>query len=174
MKTKVTPKGNIQKVKAFMPGRLTSASIPGKKNPLSFKEEARSGNDNLAILKEATATVQQIKLAARHELELARKMRENARRYQQETATRARSDAQQLILRTRLSTQRETEELVRQASEEIQKVLADIRMIRIMAQEELAAQRKFTNAAKLRTMSLAIKDEDEKPENRKKKQPTST
>ncbi len=79
-------------------------------------------------------------------------MRDDARRYQIETATRARSDAQQLILRTRLATQRETVELLRQASEEIKKVLADIRMIRIMAQEELAAQRKFTDAAKLRSM----------------------
>ncbi len=174
MKTEVTSKGNSQKVKASMPSTLTSADTPIKKNPVSFKEEARSGKDNLAILKEATATVQQIKLAAKRELELARKMREDARRYQQETATRARSDAQQLILRTRLATQRETEELVRQAGEEIQKVLADIRMIRIMAQEELAAQRKFTNAAKLRTMSLAIKDEGEKPETKEKKQPTST
>jgi len=98
-------------------------------------------------------------------------MRDDAHRYQQETATRARSDAQQFILRTRLATQRETEELIRQASEEIQKVLADIRMIRIMAQEELAAQRKFTDAARIRSMSMAIRDGDEKPEVKKTRHP---
>ncbi len=49
-------------------------------------------------------------------------------------------------------------------------VLADIRMIRIMAQEELAAQRKFTDAARLRTMSMAIQDGYEKPEVKRKRQ----
>ena len=78
--------------------------------------------------------------------------------------------AEQVRLRTRLATQRETEELLRQASEEIQKVLADIRMIRIMAQEELAAQRKFTDAAKLRSMSFAMQSSAEKSEPKKKRQ----
>ena len=169
MKTETTAKGNIQKAKTSTPGARTSTSIPVKRNPIGLKENAGLHKDELTLLKDAAATVQQIKLGAKRELELARKMREDARRYQQETATRARSDAQQLILRTRLATQRETEELIRQASEEIQKVLADIRMIRIMAQEELSAQRKFTNAAKLRTMSLAIQDESENSETRKNK-----
>jgi hypothetical protein len=173
MKKEVLPKSNPQKVKAAAPAPRANAGFPAKKNPVPSITNAGLRKDELLSLKEAAATVQQIKLGAQRELELARQMREDARRYQQETATRARSDAQQLILRTRLATQRETEELIRQASEEIQKVLADIRMIRIMAQEELAAQRKFTDAAKLRTMSLAIKDEDEKIEVKKKRQPAS-
>ncbi len=170
MKNEVTPKGNIQKVKVASPVPRTNGVIPVKKNNVPTSAGVGLRKDELSSLKEAAATVQQIKLGAKRELELARQMREDARRYQQETATRARSDAQQLILRTRLATQRETEELIRQASEDIQKVLADIRMIRIMAQEELAAQRKFTNAARLRTMSLAMKDESEKPETKKKRQ----
>jgi hypothetical protein len=97
-------------------------------------------------------------------------MRADAQKYQRETETKARSEAQQLILRTRLSTQRETEELIRKASEEIQKVLADIRVIRITAQEELAAQRKFTDAAKLCSMSLALQGNHDKPEGKKGKQ----
>jgi len=101
---------------------------------------------------------------------MARKLRADAMRYQHETATRARSEAQQLLLKTRLSTQKEIEEMIRQASEEIQKVLADIRVIRITAQEELATQRKLTDAAKLSSMSLALKREMEKPEGRRKKQ----
>jgi acyl-CoA reductase-like NAD-dependent aldehyde dehydrogenase len=123
-----------------------------------------------ASLKEAAVVIQRIRAAALKELEEVRKMKADARRYQQETATKARSEAQQLVLRTRLATQREVEELIRQASEEIQKVLADIRIIRITAQEELAAQRKFTDAAKLSTMSLAIKKDMSKSGTRKKKQ----
>ena len=82
---------------------------------------------------------------------------------------RARSEAHQLVLHARLATQREIEDMIRQATEEIQKVLADIRVIRITAQEELAAQRKYTDAAKLNSMSLSIKELFHKPPERKKK-----
>jgi hypothetical protein len=168
-----SPKGNIPKAKGPTAHPGAHAPIQVKKNPIALSPGMGLRKDELTSLKEAASTVHQIKLSAQRELELARRMRDDAQRYQQETATRARSDAQQLILRTRLATQRETEELIRQASEEIQKVLADIRMIRIMAQEELAAQRKFTDAARIRTMSMAIKDEYEKPESKKKRQPAS-
>jgi hypothetical protein len=119
-------------------------------------------------LKEAAQAVQRIRVSAQQELEMARKMRSDAHRYQRETETRARSEAQQLILQARLSSQREIEELIRKASEEIQKVLADIRVIRITAQEELAAQRKFTDAARISSMSFAIQDNNEKPTEKKK------
>jgi len=173
MKKEATSKGNIPKANATALTHRTNAGIQVKKSLSPVSPGAGLRKDELINLKEAASAVHQIKLSAQRELELARKMRDDAQRYQQETATRARSDAQQLILRTRLATQRETEELIRQASEEIQKVLADIRMIRIMAQEELAAQRKFTDAARLRTMSMAIKDESEKPEVKKKRQMAS-
>jgi endonuclease IV len=96
-------------------------------------------------------------------------MRAEAARYQLETGTRARSDAHQLVLHARLTTQKEIEEIIRQASEEIQKVLADIRVIRITAQEELAAQRKFTDAAKLSSLSLSMKEVFHKPAEKKPK-----
>jgi hypothetical protein len=166
---KETPaKGNI--IKSPVHTLRASNGIQMKKSPTFVPINSGFRKDELSSLREAATTVHQIKLSAQHELEQARKMRGDAHRYQQETATRARSDAQQLILRTRLATQRETEELIRQASEEIQKVLADIRMIRIMAQEELAAQRKFTDAARIRSMSMAIQDGYEKPELKGKKQ----
>jgi hypothetical protein len=154
------------------PAPRAAAPVPFKR---VFAPPASSNGfsrDELSSLKEAARVIHQVKISAQHELELARKMRADALKYQQETAARARSEAQQLILKTRLLTQRETEELIRQASEEIQKVLADIRMIRIMAQEELAAQRKFTDSARIRSISLAIKDgyEPEKSSPRKKKQ----
>jgi hypothetical protein len=169
MKKESSSRKNFQKGKTQPPAPRADFGRPVKKIPGNSMTEAGLRQEELISLREAASTVHQIKLSAQRELELARKMRDDARRYQQETATRARSDAQQLILKTRLATQRETEELIRQASEEIQKVLADIRMIRIMAQEELAAQRKFTDAARLRTMSLAIQDEPAKPEAKNKK-----
>jgi vacuolar-type H+-ATPase subunit H len=170
MKKETPLKGNNQKVNVPSHSPHLSAGTPVKQNPAPHLPGASLSKEELTSLKDASAAVHQIKISAQRELELARKMRDDARRYQQETATRARSDAQQLILRTRLETQRETEELIRQASEEIQKVLADIRMIRIMAQEELAAQRKFTDAARLRSMSIEIQHGTEKPEAKRKRQ----
>ena len=106
-------------------------------------------------MQEAAIEIQRLRLGARRELELARQAREEAVRYQQTTGTRARSDAQQLILKARLATQRQIE-VLRQAGEEIQKALDDIRVIRIAAQEELAAQRRFADAAHLCSMSSSF------------------
>ena len=126
--------------------------------------------DELAKLRAAAAAVQQIRLSAKRELELARQMRAEAQRYQQETQTKARSQAQQLILRTRMETQKEIQELIRKTNAEIQKILADMRVIRITAQEELAAQKKFTDAARLCSLSLSLQEETRTQEE-KKKQP---
>lgn len=171
---------NVRKtiVQKGNPARAPGVARPNtggqlKKTPIPPSASASPIKDNYGSLKEAAAVVQRIRLSAQQELEMARKLRTDALRYQQETATRARSEAQQLMLKTRLATQREVEELIRKASEEIQKVLADIRMIRITAQEELATQRKFTDAAKLSNMSLAIKKEMEKPEGKRKRQLTA-
>lgn len=162
----------IPKASAVASNKANPMASFTKKNPLARPQTAPvvSTQNEVNNLKEVTAAVHQIKVSAQRELEAAKKMREDAQRYQMITATRARSDAQQLILRTRLATQRKTEELLRQAGEEIQKVLADIRMIRIMAQEELAAQRKFTDAVKLRTMSFSLQNDADKSEPKKKKQ----
>jgi len=126
--------------------------------------------DELTKLKTASVVIQKIRLSAQRELELARRMRAEAIKYQQETETKARSQAQQLVLHARLATQKEIEELISKASAEIQKVLADIRMIRITAQEELAAQRKFTNAARITSLSLTVQKETVEPERKRKKQ----
>jgi hypothetical protein len=170
---KITSKGNIPKASAGV-----SASRGGesqvKRAPASGATATAGIKSDFTSLKEALQVIQRIRLSAQQELEMVRKMRADVQRYQMETATKARSEAQQLVLKTRLSTQREIEEMVRKASEEIQKVLADIRIIRITAQEELAAQRKFTDAAKLSTMSLALKKNLDKSELKRKKQLTAS
>ncbi len=163
----IVQKGVVPRASAggsFHPGSAT----PQKKTA-GISHTTSPIRDDFNNLKEAAMVVQQIRMSAQQELEMARKMRASAQRYQQETATRARSEAQQLMLKTRIATQREIEELIRKASEEIQKVLADVRVIRITAQEELAAQRKFTDAAKLNSMSLSMKEIFQKSTEKKPK-----
>ncbi len=170
MKNIIMNKGNIKKAAPATqsPNRTTriqtgkpAASLPAAKSPTI---------DELANLKATLQAVQRIRLSAQRELEIAKKMRADAQRYLQQTEMRARSEAQQLILQARLGTQKHIKELLRQASDEIQKVLADVRMIRITAQEELAAQKKFTNAARLRSFTLALQEEEREPEKKPKKQ----
>ncbi|MCK4273534.1 MAG: hypothetical protein KAW90_01485 [Dehalococcoidales bacterium] len=168
MKKLIIQKGNVQKANLAAPSPRADTGGQMKKLSTPTPLATSSIKDEFFSLREAASAVQRIRQSAQHELELARKMRADAQRYQQETATKARSEAQQLILRTRLATQREIEELIRQAGEETQKLLADIRMIRITAQEELAAVSKFTDAAKLSSMSLTIKGNHKKPEGKKK------
>lgn len=127
-----------------------------------------------ASLQETMRFVQQVRASAERELALARKLRADAQQYHRDTTNRARSEAQQLILQARLSTQREVEDLIRTASEDIQKVLADIRVIRITAQEELAAQRKFTDAARLCSMTLDLREPQENTVVKPKKQPVAS
>lgn len=95
-----------------------------------------------------------------------------AQRYLQETEIKARSEAQRLILQTRLAIRKEVQGLMHEATEEIQKILADIRVIRITAQEELAAQKKFTDAARLRSFTLSLNNKEKtETETKKSKKP---
>lgn len=153
----VSPKISAKPAPAS-PSPLAKSPPPVKRSfgarPLSAKPVAVSR----PVPSDTTPSLHRIRAIAQQELELIRRMRAEAVKYQQETAMKARSEAHQLVLRTRLATQREVEDMIRQANEEIQKVLADIRVIRITAQEELAAQRKFTDAAKLNSMSRSMNE----------------
>ncbi len=135
---------------------LPKAAIPMKKTFTHKAPSVRPVSEDSAGAGETTTSLHRIRAIAQQELVLIRRMKAEALKYQQETAIRARSEAHQLVLHARLATQREIEDMIYQANEEIQKVLADIRVIRITAQEELAAQRKFTDAAKLSSMSLSM------------------
>ena len=169
IKKVVLPRGNIQRVNLTAYPHPTDAGGQIRKPTTPNPAVTRPMEDEYASLKKTALTVQRLRMNVQRELELARKMRATAQRYQRETETKARSEAQQLILRSRLATQREIEELIRKAGDEIQKTLADIRMIRITAQEELAAQKKITNAAWLHSISLAIQEDSKEPEGKKKK-----
>ncbi len=118
---------------------------------------SHSGN-GLTGLMATSDEIQRIRLSIHRELELAKHIRAEADKYRQETEARARSQAQMLILQARLTIKKEIEEMKRLTTEEIQQILADMRMIRITAQEELGAQRKFTDAARIRALSMAIQE----------------
>lgn len=170
--TTIIPRGTGKK--AVVTSYPVGAESQARRQPAPGTAASLAIDDELAKLRAAATAVHQIRVSAQHELEMARKMRADAQKYQQQTETQARSRAYQLILHTRLETQKEIEELIRNASGEIQKVLADIRAIRITAQEELATQQKFTNAAKLRTMAISLQaetqEETEEVEVKSKKQ----
>jgi hypothetical protein len=131
---------------------------------------AKSAEEELAKIRAAASAVQQMRLATQHELALARQMRAEAQKYLREMETKGRSEAQQLILRGRLDTKKEIEELIRQTSADIKKFLDDIRVIRITAQEELAAQKKITDAARLTQLSLELDDQIAEPNGKKKRE----
>ncbi|MDD5126748.1 MAG: hypothetical protein PHR43_01415 [Dehalococcoidales bacterium] len=134
-------------------------------NPAIKAPKAAAGTpDRMTV---TISEVEHIRRSAQRELELARRIRLEAEKYQQETETHARSQAQLLILQARLETQKEIAALKQKASEEIQKVLADIRMVRITAQEELETQRKFTNAARIHALSLEFSDMHSHAESKK-------
>jgi hypothetical protein len=151
---------------------------PKKNEPPASRMSAGPLKDDYSTLRDAVASVQRLKAAAQQELEIIKKMHADTVRYQHETATRARSEANQLILHARMATQRQLDELIHQASAEIQKMLADIRVLRITAQEELSAQRKFTDAAKLKSLSLSFQEQLNeplvKPISRSRRQTSST
>ncbi|MBN1160751.1 MAG: hypothetical protein JXA17_02240 [Dehalococcoidales bacterium] len=150
-------------------------AAPMKKYHAAKQPSVRPVSDGASGSGETMTSLHRIRTIAQQELNLIRRMKAEAVKYQQETAIKARSEAHRLVLHARLATQREIEDMMRQVNEEIQKILADIRVIRITAQEELAAQRKFTDAAKLNSMSSSMKDIFQKSVDniKKKKKPVT-
>ena len=117
-------------------------------------------DSELAKLRAAGIEIQRMRISAQRELQLARQMKAEAERNLREIETKARSQAQLLIIQARMATKKQIAESSREAGEEMQKVLADMRLIRNAAQKELEAQQKFTNVARLRALSLIVPEED--------------
>jgi len=149
--------------------RRVVAPTPAARPATPPKPAASSTRESTTKSQVNVMNSQHMILNAQRELEIARRMRMQAQRYLQETEIKARSEAQRLILQTRMTIRKEIDGLVNQANEEIQKVLADIRVIRITAQEELAAQKKYTDAARLRSFTLSLQEADAEPEKKEGK-----
>ena len=103
-------------------------------------------------LRAAAADIARLRAVAIRELEEVRKTRVETKQYQQQVITRAQSEAQRLILHTRLALKKEAEEVRRVTGEEMQRILSDMRILRVTAQEELWAQRAYSDAAKIKSM----------------------
>lgn len=174
VKSGATTKPTFQKQSAVSPTIAPKALDSIKKALKSAHPTAKPAGDGFMSYSETAVALKQVLAKARAELKLIQQMKGETARYQQKVATQARSEAQQLILNARVTTHHEIEALVRQASQEIQQVLADIRITRITAQEELATLRRYSDAAKLNSLSLSIKDAFTKPtEPDKDKKPES-
>jgi SepF-like predicted cell division protein (DUF552 family) len=171
-KSGTTPKATFQKQATPSPAAAPKTFNPVKKVFKPARPPLKPAADSFMSYSETAVALKQVFAKAKAELKLIQKMKEDTARYQQKVATQARSEAQQLILNARVTTHREIEAIIRQASEEIQQVLADIRITRITAQEELATQRRYIDAAKINSLSLSIKDTFTKPaESGKEKKP---
>ena len=137
---------------------LSSSLDQGQSIPAQARVSASPAGDELASLKETGAAVQRIRLSMQRELELARRLRAEAEKYVRETEVRARSQSQLIVLQARTANSKEIAELKRVVNEEMQETLADIRRIKIAAQEELKAQKKLTHAARIGALSLASQE----------------
>ncbi len=110
-----------------------------------------------------TLALKRILASTREELELIREMKDEAARYRQDALNKGDAEGRRLTLNARLMKHREIEEVVRQASEEIQKILADIRITRIGIQDEIAAQGNFAETDRLNGIFASIKETFQKP-----------
>ena len=144
----IAPAGNGQKEKYGKPTARASVN----KNHLG---------DELTKLRVALAELQRMQTEVRRDLGIVRRIRVEAERFQQGIEAKAQSQAQMFLLQTRLTTQKEIAGLQSTYGEQMQKILADLRMIRITAQEELETQRKFTDATRIRALSFACQADTE-------------
>ena len=119
--------------------------------------------DNLLDLDETMITLKRIIASAREELELIREMKDKTTRHCQNALKNDSHEVSRLTLNARLTKHREIEEVIREASEAIQRILADIRITRIRIQEELVIQGEFGEADKLNTVFTSIKEAFQKP-----------
>jgi len=131
--------------------------------PVQKSSQAQTDNqclkNELAHLRNVVAEAQRIRVSIQRELELAKQIRADAERYQQETETKARSQYQMIMLQARAGIRKEIAEFKRRAIEEIQKMLGEMHLLRIAAQKELDTQRKLHSASRINALSIACQDD---------------
>ena len=90
------------------------------------------------------------------ELERAEVARSEAGSYRERVMVDAQQQAQEILERARSEAQSECQQLKEQAWQEAQKVMARVEVMKSAAQEELEAQRIYTESARLKTESHEI------------------
>lgn len=174
LKSGTTPKPAAQKSTYSIPSHKPKAINLTKTLAKTSSTKAKSAADSFLDCSETSVALKQVLAKAKTELKLIQKMKDDTLLYQQKVAAQARSEAHHLTLSARVVTRQEIEAIVRQANQEIQQVLADIRITRITAQEELATLRRYVEAAKLNGLSISFKDiltKSAEPEKDKKQEP---
>jgi len=130
---------------------------PNRPVPLPMRTSGAGGARN--GLRAAHVEVEKQLIMVHRELEHVRRLRVEAEQYQKATVAKANREAQMLILNTRQAMKREIAALRQRVSAEVEQLVADIQTLRIAAEHELTAQRKFTDAAKIRAISGSFPDE---------------
>jgi len=134
------------------------------KNKAPKKTSTDSKNKGFLNYDEIMLALKRILASAREELEQIREIKAEAASYRQNTPKNDFTETSRLTLNARLTKHREIEEVIREASETIQRILADIRITRIGVQEELAMQGDFGEADKLNNVFTSIKESFQKPD----------
>lgn len=118
-------------------------------------EADRKNREAEGLRAEATRVLQQ----AEAERARAKDEVKEAARTRDRVVAEAQQKAQEILDQARASTQRECTELRRQALGEIKAVMGRVENIRAATDEELEAQRIFTNVAKLKAASTSLLSE---------------
>ena len=142
---------------------MTITKTRVKKTIIPRVKVQKPAKDGVLDYNQTSQALKRILASAQEELELIRQMKAEAERYRQDSLKKDDSEGRWPILNARLMEHREIEEVVRQASEEIQKILANIRITRIGVQEELAKQRDIVETDRLNGIFASIKEAFQKP-----------
>jgi len=111
--------------------------------------------DEITKIKAARVEMQRLCLSAQRQLERAKQLRAAAEQYQEEVEARAQSNALQIVHQARLEAQEEIEEFKRETTGKINELLANFQVLRSAALTVLEAQRKFADAARIKSIPSA-------------------
>jgi hypothetical protein len=140
---------------------ITSARVRRTITPKIKSQQP--AEDGVLDFNYVTLALRRILANAKEELELIREMKAAAVSYRQAALKNGDSESRRLTLNARVMKHREIEDAIRQASGEMQKILADIRITRIAIQEELAKHSNVAEADKLNSIVTSIKETFQKP-----------
>jgi len=156
----IASRNNGDNADSILPSCPSGSSGQCAKPSAPVPVTANCVQDELTRIRAARAEAQKLCLSARYELEWAKQARAAAEQYREETEARARSQAQQILLQTRLITRREIAELKRRASNEMKQLLSDVQahLFRDAALAKREAQRKYDAAARIRSLPSEFRE----------------
>jgi colicin import membrane protein len=147
----------VEKTEAFCNGLRNKAERELDRAQQALEEAQEKEQAAQAVLKEAQATLADAESqAARTTTDAeaqATKVTAEADEYARSTRAQAEADAKALIERTRAELQEEVKQQHQRVDEEVRRALNGIEKMHAAVQEELAAQKLFTEALRLRAFA---------------------